>query len=186
MAGVDCCGVWTFIICSLTACPCTCFTGPRGTLQPLASGSPYFHLTVILSRPGQLSGNLTSSRSRSCRTSQHCWLPQKMETYFLASKVRNWDGKISASHSSCSGKKIYPKQQGATETIALFVWYLAILVARNQQSKKLWENKLKLPVADLDWMGLPQLTQTPGEQQESPWKWGRRPGILRRKTSPFP
>lgn len=92
---------------------CALHQGPRGILQPLASGSLYFHPTVILSRQGQLSGKLTSSKSCSCRTSQHRWLPQKMKTYFLAFKVWNRDGKISANHRSCRGTKIYPKGAGS-------------------------------------------------------------------------
>lgn len=112
MAGIDCCGVWTFIICSLSGCACTTSMEPWGTLQPLASGSPYFHLTVILSRLGQVSRNFTSSRSCSCRTSQHHWFPQKMETYFLASKVWNWDGKISANSVHAVAKDL-PKASGS-------------------------------------------------------------------------
>lgn len=116
----DWCRVWTCIICSLSTCPCTFSMGPWVTLKPLASGSPYFHPNVTPSRLGQLSRNLTSSRSRSCRTSQHCWLPQKLETYFPAFKVWNQDVKISASHSSSSGKK--PTQDSREPQKLLHSW----------------------------------------------------------------
>lgn len=80
---------------------------PKATVLWVTLFSP----TVTPSSLSQLSGNLTSSRSCSCRTSQHCWLPQKLETYFLAFKVWNQDVKISARHSSSSGKNL-PKTAG--------------------------------------------------------------------------
>lgn len=137
-------------------------------------GSPYFHPTVILSRQSQLSGNLLPPRSCSHRTSQLHWLPQKMKAYFLAFKVWNWDGKISVNHGSYRGTKIYLKGGGSHRN-----YYTLQVISshpcgkKSQRSKKLWKNKLKLPVTDLDWIWLLELTQTPSEMAEEPLEMRR-------------
>ena len=116
MVGTGGCSMWTFVTCSLCACPCASVCpSPATSGHPTAAG---LWVTLLPSccdpfQTGSTVWKLTSSRSCSCRTSQYRWLLQKMKMYFLASKVWNWGGKISAICSSFRGTNIYPKGAGS-------------------------------------------------------------------------